>query len=348
LIQLLQNSRTSQKSMRLPTLFLSIALAGVLPIYLFPGAQGPEGNPPHAEISNGEVHAKLYLPDAQRGYYRGSRFDWSGVVASLEYKGHNYFGVWFPHYDPRLHDAITGPVEEFRSEDGGLGYGEAKAGGTFIKIGVGVLRKQDDSEYKFVVPYEIVDGGQWTVKRRADRVDFIHKLSDKTGYAYTYHKTVRLAADKPELILEHSLKNTGKRTIDTSVYDHDFFVIDGQPTGPDFTVKFPFTVRATQDLKGLARTEGNELVYLKRLQKGDSAASYLEGYGDSAKDNDIRVENRKAGAGVRQTGDQPISKLYFWSIPTTVCPEAYIHMKIEPGQEAHWRTAYEFYTLESH
>ena len=73
---------------------------------------------PTAHISNGLVNAVVYLPDAKTGYYRGSRFDWSGVIGCLTYKGHNYFGVWFPHYDPYLHDAITGPVEEFRSEKG--------------------------------------------------------------------------------------------------------------------------------------------------------------------------------------------------------------------------------------
>ncbi len=73
---------------------------------------------PRADISNGLVRASVYLPDPERGYYRGSRFDWSGVIASLEYKGHNFFGVWFPHYAPTLHDAVTGPVEEFRSGGG--------------------------------------------------------------------------------------------------------------------------------------------------------------------------------------------------------------------------------------
>jgi len=38
-----------------------------------------------------------------------------------------------------------------------------------------------------------------------------------------------------------------------------------------------------------------------------------------------------------------LSKIDFWSIRTTVCPEAYIEMKIEPGQESHWRLAYDFY-----
>src|ERR1022692_1932131 len=78
-------------------------------------------DPPQAQISNGTVHAKLYLPDAADGYYRATRFDWSGVVASLEFQGHNFFGVWFPHYDPKLHDAITGPVEEYRTGESGLG-----------------------------------------------------------------------------------------------------------------------------------------------------------------------------------------------------------------------------------
>jgi hypothetical protein len=104
-------------------------------------------DPPQAEISNGVIHAKLYLPDAANGYYRATRFDWSGVVASLEFQGHNYFGVWFPHYDPKLHDAITGPVEEYRTGESGLGYDEAKVGGTFVRIGVGLLKKPQEERF---------------------------------------------------------------------------------------------------------------------------------------------------------------------------------------------------------
>ncbi len=35
---------------------------------------------PSAKISNGLIAAELYLPDASRGYYQGTRFDWSGVM----------------------------------------------------------------------------------------------------------------------------------------------------------------------------------------------------------------------------------------------------------------------------
>jgi hypothetical protein len=40
-----------------------------------------------------------------------------------------------------------------------------------------------------------------------------------------------------------------------------------------------------------------------------------------------------------------MSKLVFWSIRTTVCPEAFIDLRAEPGQEVKWRINYEFYTL---
>jgi hypothetical protein len=121
-------------------------------------------------------------------------------------------------------------------------------------------------------------------------------------------------------------------------------MIDGEPTEPDVAIRFPFDARVKGDLNGLAEMRGHELVYRKELQKADTAASYLEGFGQSSGDFDIRVENRRAGAGVQQSGDQPISKLYVWSIRTTVFPEAYIAMKVVPGKEFKWRIAYDFYT----
>ncbi len=302
---------------------------------------------PQVEISNGIVRASLYLPDAQRGYYRGGRFDWSGVIPHLEYAGHSYFGVWFPKYEPTLHDAITGPVEEFRSEDGALGYGEAKPGEMFVKIGVGVLVRPDEKPYEFSRNYKIISTGVWITNPERDRVKFVQELKGVNGYSYVYTKNVRLAKGKPELILEHSLRNTGKRTIKTQVYNHDFYVIDGQPTGPAFLIKFPFKPKAIGDLKGAAEVRGNEIVYLRELEPGnrDSVASYIQGYGVDAVDNDIRVENSKSGAGVQEIGDHPISNLYLWSVRTTVCPEAYISLRIEPKQTAKWHIRYRFYTL---
>jgi hypothetical protein len=301
---------------------------------------------PRAKIASKSILAELYLPDAENGYYRATRFDWSGVIASLSYHGHNYFGVWFPKYDPKLHDAISGPVEEFRTGDSGLGYEEAKTGGTFLRIGVGVLRKPDEPRFQQFKTYEIVDPGKWSVQTKRDSVEFVQAVTDpSSGYAYLYRKVVRLSRDQPQMVIEHSLKNTGKRLIETNVYNHNFFVIDGQPSGPDFVVKFPFDLTATRDRLGSGTTHGGELTYAQELPAGQSVFTELTGFGSESKDFDIRVENKKVGAGVRVRGDQPLWKVVFWSIRTVLSPEAYINMKIEPGREFHWKLTYDFYTF---
>ncbi|GAB3896006.1 hypothetical protein GCM10028803_13120 [Larkinella knui] len=298
---------------------------------------------PQTEITNGIIRAKLYLPDSVSGYYQGVRFDWSGVIASLDYKDHSYFGQWFEKNDPKGHDAISGPVEEFTP----IGYDEAKPGGDFLKIGVGSLRKSKEAPYRFATPYAIVNPGKRTVKTGRDAVVFTHELSDAAGYSYVYQKTVKLLKGKPVLVLEHSLKNTGPKTIETTVYDHNFFMLDHQPTGPDVSVTFPFDlqIKPTRGIGTFATIQGNRFVYLNELPKGESTHCYLTGFGDSAKDYDFRVENRKTGAGVRVVGDQPIVQLAFWSINTTVCPEPYIQIKAEPGQTFRWKISYDYYTL---
>jgi hypothetical protein len=301
--------------------------------------------PPRAEISNGLVRASLYLPDSEKGYYRGTRFDWSGVIASLEFKGHNFFGQWFEKYDPKIHDAITGPVEEFLSGDSSVGYEEADPGENFVRIGVGAVKKTDRSRYQRFHTYDIADPGKWSIRRGPDWIEFSHELADTAGYSYVYRKTVRLSAGKPELTLEHSLRNTGRKPIQTSVYNHDFFMLDNLPTSSDVVVRFPFEPRPKNSFGNLAAIRGRELVYLKELEGRETVSSELEGFGAAPSDFDFRVENRRAGVGVRQTGDRPISKVVFWSPRTTVCPEAYIDLKVEPGQETHWRISYEFYEL---
>jgi hypothetical protein len=238
-----------------------------------------------------------------------------------------------------------GPVEEFLTAGAGLGYAEAKPGENFVKIGVGAIKKPDEPRFRQFETYEVADHGKWTVKKSSDSVEFTQELKDTNGYAYVYRKIVRLTKGKPELVLQHSLKNTGKKTIE-SVYEHNFWVIDAQPTGPDFTVKFPFDAKNIASFRGLAETKGKELVYLSELQPGQTAQSIIEGYGASSTDYDIRVENKKTGAGVRTTADRPLSKINVWSIRTTLCPEPYIDMKIEPGKEFTWNIKYEFYTLE--
>ena len=296
---------------------------------------------PAATISNGLITATLHLPDAERGYYRGTRFDWSGVMPDLQYKGHRYFGVWNTRpYTPTLHDAITGPVEEFTA----VGMDEAAVGGEFLKIGVGGLVKPDEGAYTFAKNYEIKNPGKWTVKKKKDRVEFTHRISDVNGYGYEYHKTVKLTKGKPELVLEHSLKNTGKKSIGTSTYNHNFFVIDGEPTGPNIETTFPFETRAEGKGFGtIVEAKGRQVVYNRELEEKENIITMsLVGFKDTPDDYRIHIKNTKTGAGVKIDGDRPLEKIVFWACRTTSCPEPYIRLSVKPGETVRWNIRYAF------
>ncbi len=349
-------------------------------------------DPPSANITNGVVKAKLYLPDQQNGYYLGTRFDWSGSVASLETNGHSYFGVWFPVYDPHKHDSITGPVEDYAP----LNYETSKPGETFIKIGIGVFKRPEEQAYHFSNPYEVLDYGKWTIRKGADFVEYRHEVTDpKSGFGYIYTKTVRLTPGKPEMTIEHNIKNTGTKAIATNVYNHGFFMLDAQPTGPGIAVTFPFEIKTPRPLvTPMAEIKGKQLIYLQELEAqqpnaggaqargaapqaggppagappagvartgapaagGAQAAprppsrtgvsTLIEGFSTTdPKDFDFHIENAKSGAGIRVIGDKPLWRINFWSTRTTVCPEAYVEVKADPGKDFSWKLTYDFYAL---
>jgi len=318
-------------------------------------------SPPAAQITNGSVRLRVYLPDAKTGFYRGTRFDWAGVIGSAEYAGHDYFPQWFERADAKVRDfiyddpdivagpctAITGPSEEFVTDGKALGFDEAKPGGTFIKIGVGVLRKPDDAKYDMFRVYEMVDGGKWAVRRDYDAIEFRQELSDpSTGYAYDYRKTVSVTKGKPQLVLDHSLRNTGRRAIHSSVYNHNFLYLDRLSPSPDISITFPFMIQAAPPPdQHLAEVRGNQIVFRKTLTGEDRVYLAIAGFGLDPRDYDIRIENRKAGAGLRITADRPLSRAALWSIRAPLSVEPFIDMKIEPGAEFTWRINYDFYKL---
>ncbi len=314
-------------------------------------------DPPEARISNGQIDAKIYLPDAKNGYYRGTRFDWSGVVHSLKYKGHDFYGPWYQEIRPAVTDfiyegpkvvtgaasSIPGPVEEYFTGTTALGFDEAKAGGTFIKIGIGVLRRPDDKPYNHYTAYEVVDPGKWTIKKQADSIQFVQTLKGPNGYAYVYTKTVRLAKGAARMTLEHSLKNTGTKTIDANGYNHNFLVVDGQGPKPGDKVTAAFDLKTPAPLENdLAAIEGKSLVYKKPVEGENRVFTMLTGYSSDAKDFDFRVEKAN-GTGFRVTCDRPITRAMLWSIRSVMSIEPYIDIKVEPGKTFKWALTYDYF-----
>ena len=64
---------------------------------------------PSVRIANGMIGAQIYLTDSAKGFYRGTRFDQSGVVGSLTFGSQDFYGPWFDHVSPDVLDFIFTP-----------------------------------------------------------------------------------------------------------------------------------------------------------------------------------------------------------------------------------------------
>src|SRR5581483_4223312 len=54
---------------------------------------------PQTVLRNDALALTVYLPDAAKGFYRGTRFDWAGVVGAVQFDGHTLFGPWKEKHD---------------------------------------------------------------------------------------------------------------------------------------------------------------------------------------------------------------------------------------------------------
>jgi len=322
------------------------------------GALMAQTAPPEATISNGPITAKLYLPDAANGYYRGTRFDWSGVISSLKFLHTDFYGPWFTKQDSSVRDFVykdsdivvssesgsMGPADEFQTP---LGFDAAAPGGKFIKIGVGVLRRGDATPYSAYKKYEIVSTGKWSMRKHGDLVEFTQELKDAdTGYGYTYTKTVRLTKGKPEMVISHSLKNTGLKPIESKLYNHNFLTLDHAGTVGGYRITFPFDVKTTRPPNPeMASVVGRSIIYRKTLEDRETVAMPVEGFGTDAKDYDIDVENPNASVGMRIVGDKPLASVALWSIRSVLAIEPFIAISVEPGKEMTWSYTYSYYSM---
>lgn len=313
---------------------------------------------PTATIRNSVITVQIYLPDAKKGFYRGVRFDWAGVIGSLTYRGHDFYVPWFRGMSPSVRDiqfqdgvaiagpntATTGPVEEFNMDGGALGYAEAKADGTFLKIGVGTLRKLDDAAYTFMRQFPLVDAGKRKTTVKKDRIEFTHEAADRTlGYAYHYTKTLRLEPNQPVMVIEHVLRNTGKKPINTSVYNHNFLNIDGVGTtaGLELRPGFTFKTETVPDAS-LAEISNNRVIYKKNMTNEQRVQTVITGFGDSAADNSFHIYSRGPGAGLTIKGNQPLTRALLWSIRPVMAIEPFVKMSIAPGETFKWSYRYTY------
>jgi hypothetical protein len=289
---------------------------------------------PRVELSNGLVEATVALPDPVTGFYRGVRFEHSGMITELNYNGHSFFGINAPEVrNPVGNDHCAGISEEFFEP---LGFDEAEPGQPFLKLGVGLLEKPFAKTYFFGTSYWPVKRFDWQWEVGKDRIDLVQQgaLHD---WAYEYRKRIVLPEGKAALEVHYTLTNTGKRQLTTTQYAHNFIRIDDQPIGKDYTVTFAGKVRHERPLPDSATfTGGNTFTMPDRTM-----FTPLGGFGSVA-------ENRATvslpdGTGITISGDFTPFRYWLFASSRVACPEPFIRIDLAPGESMRWRRAYELH-----
>lgn len=299
---------------------------------------------PYVFLKTDALKVKVYLPDAEKGFYRGTRFDWSGVFGDIGFAGHSLFHKWKDSHDPKNHDDIIGPVEEFGMEKP-LNYDAAKVGETFLKIGIGELEKPKEEKYRFYHNYKVVKPGVWTTKQiNPAKIEFHQKLTGPNGYAYEYTKTVTLDPKKPSLVIGHTFTNTGTKPIATDHYNHNFFNVDGKPVGSDYEFDFGFPVKADgkERFAEVVKLDGKAWRFTKPLDTGSVFAQLKELPKDHPAQPYVVMRHKSSKVSVTINGSEALARMNVWGMKTTICPEPFIDVNAKPGETVRWMWSYEF------
>jgi len=303
---------------------------------------------PHVMLSNDSVEMSVFLPDPDSGFYRSTRFDWSGIVGQLTYAGQTYFVPRNLPHDPLNNEHGMSLAEEFSI--GSMKhlphrYEEALPGETFVKIGCGVLRKpRNETQYGFYHTYEWVDPGSWSTRHGHNWIEFTHQLEDQYGLGYEYVKRMELVEGTSELRIKSSLTNTGTVPILQDHYNHNFFGINEEQPGPAYSVLLAFdpdTLINAKIPQDVAYLTDRQLIYRQPVEKAFLVS--LSGYGQLPADGTVVLTHTPTGAGVEISGDFPLYGFNIWTSPRTLCPELFVRIDVKPGETQNWTRTYRFF-----
>lgn len=322
-------------------------LTGALWLGVIGQVMGGETTPSHLDDASpsrilraGGWEVEVMHPTHLKRYNTGVRF--TPIAAVLQVRNGKTEFCFRPVAHEKLFDH-AGLCSEFDSTGLPPGFSEAKIGQGFVKVGVGVLKKKSKSAYGFFNQYEVIDRAVTTVKWSAAGATFSQACGGINGYSYRLEATVRLEP-KGELWIDWALTNTGEKALSTFTYNHNFFQFFESPQTLGYELHFPYPVQAGGDIQNL-RIEKNSLGFLKPLEKAiNVAVPYPEKH---TGDNTVELRWPATGQRVVCEVSRPGTKLLLHAAPSYVCPEQFIHIKIEPGATETWTWRYEFHLPET-
>ena len=206
---------------------------------------------PNVTLNGSGISCVVALPDARRGFYRNTRFDWGSMVGTITLPLPDRSGNVTLSGDARSPAGFvaefgcggsgalcpTPPASPGRSysasvTNGVLGFGDAGKGGEFLKVGVGRLRRpkagRGGSHYETTWPYELAEAPQWDVIRDSRTPEGVTLQQSVRFKRWGWQLRRRVyTCDWPRkqagLCIDIQLTNRGEQSLRTPYCSHNLF-----------------------------------------------------------------------------------------------------------------------------
>lgn len=234
------------------------------------------------------------------------------------------------------------------------GYNEGKNGDPFLKIGVGILRR-NASAYNFSANYQVVELAHTTATWQEDRAHFVQMLAGSAN-GYSCRLEEDLIVKNGRIVMKYRLQNTGTRTFTTEQYLHNFLCFSNRPVGPNVRLSFPYdftTSPAVSPWQPPARVRpfaiaasptvvriANMIEYMEAASSVPKIWVYKpEGYAGPER---FAVEHLDTQQRMVIETSVPAAYVGIWTTDYQVSPEQFVQITLAPDEEIEFTRTYTF------
>ena len=289
-------------------------------------------------LKNEQLEVHVDLPGEN---YNFSRFDWTGKIIKVTFKNIDFAGIERTDCDNEHHFG-KGLYNEF-GIDTALGFNEAEIGGWFHKIGVGLLKKEED-DYLFSNKYEIKPA-DFKITAESNTIVITCTSEAVNGYSYILKKEIAL--HESSFSITYYLQNTGDKAISTNEYVHNFMAINNDLIGENYILKFPFPLQPelfgdTVNPEQKVAIGKNDIKFNNTPQE-QFFFSYLNGTQQVAATWELL--HLKSNQGIKETGSFLTTKVNLWGWKHVISPELFHTIHCMPGQSTSWSRTYTIFEV---
>ncbi len=286
-------------------------------------------------LKNDNLEIHIDLPFANYNY---SRFDWTGKIVAVKYKGVYVSGI---ERTDNVDENIIG--KGFYNEfgiDAPIAYEQINDGDWFPKIGIGALKKEGEL-YDIRKKYEIRPA-EFNFVNQGNKIVTQCKSKLINGYSYVLTKEVQLL--ESGFCIHYRLENTGEKVISTNEYCHNFLAINHDLIGSDYILKFPFQTKIGRG--EIVNPENKVVVGANEITFNNTPKEqffYSNLSGGKKVTASWELINTKRKIGISETGSFSTRKVNLWGWKQVISPELFFDVFVEPNHEIEWSRTYNIF-----